>query len=160
MNDPKRNDDDAQQSALPQGLADDLRALHRTSVLVPREVDQAVMAQARQRLGRKRVRISWAVAGAVAALIVIAIGISFHTKTNQPMVTRNRELPERTPDFAREDIDRNGKIDILDAFALARNVESSAETNATWDMTGDGVVDRQDIDHIAYAAVSLNKEAL
>ena len=38
-------------------------------------------------------------------------------------------------------VDQSGRIDILNAFQLARRVARSERLDATWDVTGDGVVD-------------------
>ena len=61
---------------------------------------------------------------------------------------------------AKEDIDQDGRVDILDAFALARHIESPRETVGEWDMNGDGTVDRADVDVIARAAVSLERSSV
>lgn len=53
------------------------------------------------------------------------------------------------------DLDRNGEVNILDAFALARSLESGGRTLAAWDVTGDGVVDERDVRAIAERAVRL-----
>ena len=55
------------------------------------------------------------------------------------------------------DIDRNGEVNILDAFTLARHIESRQPLSQLWDLNGDGLVDRRDVDTIAMAAVRLNK---
>ena len=57
------------------------------------------------------------------------------------------------------DIDRNGDVNILDAFALARALDASnGDTNAgggQWDQNGDGLTDDEDVQLIAMAAVTL-----
>ena len=58
---------------------------------------------------------------------------------------------------APEDIDGNGRVDILDAFVLARRLKTSAAIQPAWDVTGDGRVDVADVDAIAMAAVRLSK---
>ncbi len=58
---------------------------------------------------------------------------------------------------AQADIDGNGKVDILDAFALARHIEGKQPADRTWDFNGDGLIDRRDVDTVALAAVRLNK---
>ena len=68
--------------------------------------------------------------------------------------------PAQQPLAAYEDFDGNGRVDILDAFALARLVETSAAVADDWDLTGDGAVDGQDVDVIAFAAVSLGRGTL
>lgn len=55
-------------------------------------------------------------------------------------------------DLLKRDIDRSGKVDILDAFAVARGIKSGKPSLA-WDVQGDGKVDQQDIDDIAAIAV-------
>jgi len=57
----------------------------------------------------------------------------------------------------RADIDRNGRVDIIDAFRLARHIESASPTKRKWDINGDGLVNRDDVDKVALAAVRLNK---
>ncbi len=68
--------------------------------------------------------------------------------------------PARPVQVAREDVDANGRVDILDAFAVARRLDSGGRAPAAWDVNGDGAVDRADVDEIAMAAVSLKKGVL
>ncbi len=53
------------------------------------------------------------------------------------------------------DIDGNARIDILDAFALARAAQAG-KAPAAWDQNGDGVVNGADADVIARIAVALD----
>lgn len=59
----------------------------------------------------------------------------------------------------RADLDGSGRVDILDAFLVARSIAAGAGAsgalNPAWDVTGDGAVDRRDVDAVAAAAVSL-----
>ena len=55
------------------------------------------------------------------------------------------------------DIDGNGRVDILDAFKLARDIESAEKAEMKWDINGDGFVNRSDVDFVAFAAVRLDK---
>jgi len=48
-------------------------------------------------------------------------------------------------------------VDILDAFKLARHVESAGAVEAKWDFNADGLVNRKDVDAVASAAVRLDK---
>lgn len=57
---------------------------------------------------------------------------------------------------APEDVDGNGRVDILDAFTLARHLDTAAALQSRWDITGDGRVDGADVDAIAMAAVRLS----
>jgi hypothetical protein len=56
-----------------------------------------------------------------------------------------------------EDLNRDGRIDILDAFALARQVEHGEKPGRQLDLNGDGMIDRRDAELIAAHAVSLEK---
>ena len=73
-------------------------------------------------------------------------------------IERNvREVERRIAQAAdRHDLDGNGRVNILDAFVLARHVESAAVPRGQWDLNGDGLVDRNDVDLVAMAAVALN----
>ena len=53
-----------------------------------------------------------------------------------------------------DDLNRDGRVDVLDAFALARAVDAG-EGKPAWDLNRDGAVDRADVDAVALAAVSL-----
>ena len=55
------------------------------------------------------------------------------------------------------DIDGNGRVDILDAFKLARGIEGVERGATEWDINGDGVVNREDVDYVAFKAVRLDK---
>jgi len=53
-----------------------------------------------------------------------------------------------------DDVNRDGRVDVLDAFALARAVDAG-DRRSEWDVNRDGAVDRGDVDAVALAAVSL-----
>ncbi|HWL92171.1 MAG TPA: dockerin type I domain-containing protein, partial [Phycisphaerae bacterium] len=55
----------------------------------------------------------------------------------------------------REDVDGSGRVDILDAFVLARRIDGGAGVSESFDLTGDGQVNRFDVDAVAMAAVRL-----
>jgi hypothetical protein len=56
-------------------------------------------------------------------------------------------------DSLQRDVDRNGRVDILDAFALARMIRQ--DDSAFNDINGDGRADQLDIDLVARDAVRL-----
>jgi len=60
----------------------------------------------------------------------------------------------------KQDLDRSGRVDILDAFYLARQIEKQLELQNQWDVTGDGTVNQKDVDAIALAAVRVRKDVL
>ena len=150
--------------ALPKRLTDDLARLHGTRLLVPPEVDGAILASARRQLGRqRRVRpyIYGLASAAAAAAVILALRIN-PDRPAAPAASSSALSPQSSvlPSPRREDLDRNGRIDILDAFALARRLEKSASPNPAWDMNGDGVIDRKDVDVIAMAAVNVRQETI
>jgi hypothetical protein len=61
---------------------------------------------------------------------------------------------------APEDINGDGRIDILDALALARMVDSPRSPSLEHDVNGDGRVDRADVQAVAGAAVRLDRMVL
>ena len=82
-------------------------------------------------------------------------------RANRHFVRRGRRRPWprwAASAAAATDIDRNGCVDILDAFKLARHIESAEVREAKWDINGDGLVDRADVDVVAFAAVRLDEE--
>lgn len=141
----------------PKALTEDLRAFYGAKPSVPREVDEIVLLAARERFAVRRGRriLRWIIPPAAAAAILLGVWMA------APQFSRR---PEPLA-FVREDFDRNGTVDILDAFAMARQIESAGLSDRhagldgrRWDLTGDGSVDRKDLDVIAYEAVRIRKE--
>jgi len=143
---------DLTEAQMPPELRDDLRSLFGAPVKAPPSVDEAVLAAARARFVRRRVRIRlvrWAAAAAAAAAIVVLAH-----------VLRGPSQPTRAAAPAvREDIVGNGRVDILDAFVVARHIDAGEALDPAWDMTGDGAVGQADVDLIAMAAVRLDEES-
>lgn len=158
------------------GFRADLKALFEPAGAVPPQVDEAILGRARRHFARPRrliIRLRWA-AGIAAAAAVVAVGVVLYNAgvptVYQPAesqlnghVTAQRispEMPAALPDAGaggRADVDRNGRVDILDAFRLARHIESRGRIEAKWDLNGDGRIDRADVDLVAFAAVRLDK---
>ncbi len=127
------------------GFSEDLRTLFKPQLSVPPEVDRVVIDKCHQHFIPKHWshRISrhvslWRIAAA-AAVIIFAFSLNL---TQKPQAV---------------DIDRNGRVDILDAFKLARHIESAGRTETEWDFNGDGLIDQSDVDTVAFAAVRLDK---
>ncbi len=57
---------------------------------------------------------------------------------------------------ARADFDHSGRVDILDAFKLAKRIESTEKLDTNLDMNGDGHINSNDVDCVAYTAVRLD----
>ncbi len=147
----------------PKKLSDDLGALYRAEAHVPHEVDAAVMRMASRRLerpGRAVPVLRYAQAGAaVAVCLLLAVFITLPAMKASRRAAY-RESPTAAELAVREDLDRNGRVDILDAFALARRIEASRPLKEEWDINLDGRVDGTDVDLIAVAAVSLGRGSL
>jgi len=142
MNDTDSLERDEAELLAPQRLTDDLSALYRVDLAVPTEIDDAVRAMSRRHFAaRTRVRYvgRWLAAAAVAAVVLVVFWAA--TMRGRP----------------REDIDGSGRVDILDAFALARAIDQKTPTKRQWDVNADGAVNRADVDAIALAAVRLDK---
>jgi hypothetical protein len=145
----------------PRGLRDGLRALYGAAPDVPDELDRAILSEARRRLPRWRLitlRRLMPLAAAAAVLVVAGVALVRMQGPRAPEAARAavaRRAVE-TPPAAMEDIDGDGRVDILDAFALARRVESGREPSRRHDLNRDGRVDRADVELVAAAAVRLN----
>jgi hypothetical protein len=139
---------------LPNALVEDLRQLAEPVTAVAPERDQQILAAAGQILAdqtksRQRTGRWWPIAAAAAVAAVIGIGL-FMPPVSSPID------PISTATAARPDLDGNGTIDILDAFALARELEAGRNVSRL-DVNGDGQVDRTDVDQIARQAVALGE---
>ena len=136
--------DEMESLQAPAKFAEALRNSQKKRVFVSPQVDEKILAQARQQLLEPRSRFPflprWA---AMAASLVLIGGLIF-------AVTQTR-----TRNFAAEDINRDGVVDILDAFALARKIEAGAKDDA--DFNRDGAVDQRDAGAIGQWAVRLDK---
>ena len=118
----------------------------RMAVLVPPAVDDAVLSRARERFAeirrrRSRAKTVWWMS---AAACFVALALLAGSLIN-------------TPRFERADVDRSGRVDILDALVLARRIQQG--TAAGFDLNRDGVVDKRDVDFVAAQAVRLRKES-
>jgi hypothetical protein len=140
------------------------QALKRSdqNVRVPETFDATVIASARLalargRLRRRTLRLAGAgaalVSSAAAAILVIALRSNPGTPTPSTAGVRHVAI--------REDLDGNGKVDILDAFYLARQLQGDDRRNVrvAHDVNSDGAVDRRDVDAIARVAVSVGGRA-
>lgn len=140
--------DSEQNLEAPARLVAALKDNARRKMFVPPTVDGAILkaGQLQLRPAEKSSVSRWprwvwwpALAGACA---IIALIVRMMTPTQ----------------FAREDLNRDGKVDILDSFALARELKNGGSLPAYLDVNGDGVVDERDVNSIASRAVALGKD--
>jgi len=140
----------------PRRLTEELRRLYDRDLAVPSEIDEAIVARAARQLARRRPAVTllrWLPVAAAAAAIILVVLLPLSIREHRP------EPPVRGKLAIREDFDRSGRVDILDAFALAREMEKALEPRSDWDINGDGMVDKKDVDTIALAAVSLERQS-
>jgi hypothetical protein len=127
-----------------------MAALNKAPVFVPPRVDEAILAHARRHLASRQPertpRLTWAWWAAAAAAVAFGAWIS------QPLLSRRSARP---PTVVREDINGDGRVDILDAFALARGLDQATVRQP--DLNDDGRVDRRDVDWLAGRVVQLDK---
>jgi len=109
MNDPTDTPPD-----LPDALIDALRRREPAAILVPREIDGAILRRARRQFATREVkylppiRNYWMSAAAAAAILIAVF----------TMTTLRHEAPPAV--VIADDVDGSGQVDVLDAFALAR----------------------------------------
>src|SRR5687768_3894688 len=112
---------------LPDALARDIASLYRSDVSVPPALDAAILAEARAGVARRlrfRRALRWTTAGAgAAAAAAVVWGVSlvgFHKGGNGSPQPSNADAVA-----IKGDVDRNGRVDIVDAFVVAKRVDSA-----------------------------------
>lgn len=136
-------------------LGPDLKRLYQRALRVDPERDQAVLDLA-VRAGRRR---GWMRRGlrlapfAAAALVGLVLWMN-HGGPEHDLLVSNGQLALVDP----RDLNNDGRVDILDAMFLAQRLEQGGTPVRAADLTGDGIVDRADVDAIALAAVALPRE--
>lgn len=128
----------ANDEQVPEQVIAALREADKGRVLVPSALDEAILAKAKANLVRRRQHriVPWLAAAAVmiAALVMFMPG------------------PK-----AREDVNRDGRVDVRDALLLARKISTGQVVGLDWDLNRDGRVDQSDAAVIAAQAVKLSK---
>jgi hypothetical protein len=139
--------DPNQFAALKAALAD----VSRPGPSVPPELDRAILSEARRSFAARRRR--WAIAQRIGAGLAAAAVLTIAVRVFVPAF-RLSAPPSQRPQLAQAaDINRDGKVDILDAFIVARHIARGEALDPAWDINGDGVVDQKDVDLIAHLAV-------
>src|SRR5579864_1677263 len=127
--------DSEQNLQAPARLVSALKEVSRREIFIPPYIDRAILKAAQERLaphakarlGNFRRWILWPALAGACVFVACAAWL---------LTTR--------PHYAREDLNHDGKVDILDAFALAREIKSSTHLSGSLDVNGDGVVDGRD----------------
>jgi hypothetical protein len=130
-----------------------LKRIRLEPLFIPPTVDEAVLRAARQRLDRpERARSiwrnwrPWLAAAAAAVLLLLVIWLPSAKSTRNPRL----ELSQ--------DVNHDGRVDILDAFILARKLQAGKVDDRHFDWNGDGRVDLADVAALAARAVRLGKD--
>jgi hypothetical protein len=150
-NNPEQNLDQLAQQGGPPALKTGLTDLFGSTPAISRSLDDQILHAARQqsiRRNRMRWTIRYAIGSVAAAAAVILIAIK----------TTHRDQPTINPSAAvatTEDVNRDGKLDMLDAFLVARKVAANEPLTKEWDFNQDGAVDTKDVDVVAFGAVKL-----
>ena len=139
---------DLNQVADKSGLA----GLLGSTPAISRSLDDQILHTARQqsiRRNRLRWTIRYAIGSVAAAAAVILIAIKT-THRDQPTINDPSAAVATT-----EDVNRDGKLDMLDAFLVARKVAANESLTKEWDFNQHGAVDTKDVDVVAFGAVKL-----
>jgi len=163
MNEERRQFDNEPDLRISERFSEDLSRLFAPNRPVPPDIDRAVAEAARRHFVRPERRLwwlRWTVPATAAA--AIAIACLWWAQPGATPPGAQQRYSSVVNDSGAEpatstDIDGNGRVDILDAFTLARHIEARRPTEAMWDFNGDGLIDRRDVDTVALAAVRLNK---
>lgn len=161
--------EDKQFDTLPPAIIDALRELDGPAVLPDPQRDADVLSGARQHLvgsaqvQRKRRNLRLFFAGgaggaiAAAAMIAIVVFIGNPFRNEAPLADMAAMSPSESEAHLAlaGDLDQDGRIDILDAYALAKRIEQGQPANE-FDLNTDGQINQRDIDWIANQAVALN----
>jgi hypothetical protein len=121
---------------------------------VPASVDDSILSEARRSFARRR--RTWAlvqrigVGLAAAAVLAIAVRAFFPSATSPVGPVQRPQLAQAA------DVNHDGRVDILDAYVVARHVARHEPLDPAWDINGDGVVDQKDVDLIAHLAVRVD----
>jgi hypothetical protein len=144
-NDPNTPTDPADDD-LPPRLRDALARLDEPAVHVLPALDARILSRAKADYARRtrfRPALRW-ISAITAVAAAVAIAFIVQATLLHPAVH-----------LAKGDINGNGRIDMLDAYVLAKRVASGGKLDPAWDVNGDGMVDQKDVDWIASAAVSI-----
>jgi anti-sigma factor RsiW len=103
---------------------------------------------------QRRVRAPAAWAAAAVAVLALASALLLGRR-EQPSGEPFARVPAlRGDDVAAADLDRDGRVTVLDAFALARSLERHTEAGAG-DVNHDARVDENDVETVLATAVSV-----
>lgn len=141
---------DGEELQAPAKLVTALKEPSARRVFVPPTVDAALLRTARQHFAKPQPTLahllrSWLLWPTVTTACIALVSLAYFA---------SRSTPQQ---YAREDVNHDGRVDILDAFQLARKTQSGEKPTREADLNQDGLVDRRDAERIAAHAVKLEK---
>ncbi len=158
-----KNDKDFEEidDALPEAVKSALSVRYGGTPSVSSEIDKSILADARRyfeqpgsaslRPARPRKISAWqwtAIASTITAACAVSVVWQPAEKTGESFIKATKvQEPEGS------DVDRNGRVDILDAFALARQIRDGVGSGH--DINHDGRFDQRDIELVAGESVKL-----
>jgi hypothetical protein len=136
----------------------ELKKLFSPPESVSPEFDRKIMEMADKHFARRQksgriVILRWA-GRAVAAAAVVFITLLVYFQFESAATLRKAALNKQAA-VVREAVNLAGKVTILDAFTLARNIDAGSKIDKSWDLNHDGTIDKKDVDAVAFAAVRL-----
>ena len=139
---------------LPSGLASDLKNRYGPVPDIPEAIDRAILANSQRHLLQTfpviaKSKWRWRIA-VIGSSMAAACMVFLAFKSQEPQQPAN-VAHDRGSD---RDLDGNGRVDILDAFAIAREIQSGRNQPA-FDINGDGRLTQADVTEIAQRAVTL-----
>jgi anti-sigma factor RsiW len=111
-------------------------------------------AAVRGRAVRRRRQLRRTVAASAAAGLA---GMALWIGLEGPDASPSRRMADAAAHTVAPDVNGDGRVDVLDAFAVARVIEAGGAPEPGWDLDGDANVDRRDVELIARAAVALDE---
>jgi len=157
MQDRPNQPDATQDNGLnvPKSLARDLADLADARVFVPREVDEAVLADAREHqqtirlrtAGSRRAIVGFITGAAAAAAVGLTVWLMPGESNNDPSAIA-----------IQGDLNGDGVVNIVDAMLLEQRYELDEGVFPDRDFNGDGQLDRADAHELAHRAVALPSE--
>jgi len=153
----------------PEKFQNALQQLHSQHLMVPPEVDAAVMKAAHRHLrqadsgapqvayAQRHSRPTSTLWAELRAGLSPWLGVRRLAMVTTVIVAGALvwlQVHSRSSGLV-EDLNRDGVVDMLDAFALARQLEPGQAPRPQLDFNGDGRVDERDVQALAAQAVSL-----
>jgi hypothetical protein len=151
-NTPEKNFDQWAEQGGPPRLKAGLAEIFGSAPAMARSMDDRILSAAREqsiRRNRMRWTIRYAIGSVAAAAAVVLIAIKMN-RHDQPII--NNPAPAIA---TAEDFNRDGSVDMIDAFLMARKVAGQEWLAKEWDFNHDGAVDAKDVDVVAFAAVKI-----